>query len=213
MGKFNSGINIAKQCAAWIKANGKTSVLQTKPTISSKINTRLFWADKKAEIKPDVAYHGSPFKFDSFDSNKIGTGEGINKYSKGLYLFRTKKIAPFYANIRSKDAPIHIGNTAKLENPKPTIYTVGGLKDLKLKTVTPKEAKAIGKNQATFEKEFSNIDGLELDDGQIIVFPKSIDKLRIDKRQELLEFVKENKSYPFRSWTTDIEKLKLSQSV
>ena len=50
MGKFNSGINIAKQCAAWIKANGKTSVLQTKPTISSKINTRLFWADKKAEI-------------------------------------------------------------------------------------------------------------------------------------------------------------------
>jgi hypothetical protein len=31
-------------------------------------------------------YHGSPYSFDKFDMNKIGTGDGLNKYGFGLYL-------------------------------------------------------------------------------------------------------------------------------
>ena len=69
-----------------------------------------------------MAYHGSPFSFDFFDASKFGSGEGINKYGKGLYISRSKKLTPFYANIRSKDAPLHFGNTKKIDNPQPTVY-------------------------------------------------------------------------------------------
>ena len=57
---------------------------------------------REALTSTNVAYHGSPFLFDFFDIAKIGNGEGMNKYCKGLYLARTKRIAPFYANIRSE---------------------------------------------------------------------------------------------------------------
>jgi len=33
-----------------------------------------------------TAWHGSPHKFDKFDSSKIGTGEGAQAYGHGLYL-------------------------------------------------------------------------------------------------------------------------------
>ncbi|MDR1327097.1 MAG: hypothetical protein LBJ74_01680, partial [Heliobacteriaceae bacterium] len=51
---------------------------------------------------PDIAYHGSPFNFDFFDPAKIGTGEGMNKYGRGLYLSFKKRIMPYYANIRNE---------------------------------------------------------------------------------------------------------------
>ncbi|MDR2191976.1 MAG: hypothetical protein LBO62_03770, partial [Endomicrobium sp.] len=66
-----------------------------------------------------VFWHGTPFDYDKFDANQIGQGEGISKYGKGIYLSRGKRLAPFYANIRSKDAPIHFGSTERLENPQP----------------------------------------------------------------------------------------------
>ena len=33
-------------------------------------------------------YHGSPYAFDKFDMNKVGTGDGLNKYGFGLYFNR-----------------------------------------------------------------------------------------------------------------------------
>lgn len=30
-------------------------------------------------------YHGSQYEFDSFDMNKIGTGDGLNKYGNRSY--------------------------------------------------------------------------------------------------------------------------------
>lgn len=63
----------------------------------------------------DIAYHGSPFKFDAFDCSKIGQGEGFSKRGRGLYIHRLKKFAPYYANIRSKDAPMHLGSTKNLK--------------------------------------------------------------------------------------------------
>lgn len=43
-----------------------------------------------------VAYHGSPYDFDRFSTQKIGTGEGAQAYGWGLYFAGKKEIADFY---------------------------------------------------------------------------------------------------------------------
>jgi hypothetical protein len=44
------------------------------------------------------AWHGSPHKFDKFDSSKIGTGEGVQAFGHGLYFTDKEEIARHYAN-------------------------------------------------------------------------------------------------------------------
>ena len=46
-----------------------------------------------------IVYHGSPHKFDKFDSSKIGTGEGAQAYGHGLYLAESPGVAESYAKI------------------------------------------------------------------------------------------------------------------
>lgn len=43
-----------------------------------------------------TAWHGTPHKFDKFDSSKIGTGEGAQVYGHGLYLAENPEVAKFY---------------------------------------------------------------------------------------------------------------------
>jgi len=43
-----------------------------------------------------IVWHGSPHKFDKFDSSKIGTGEGAQAYGHGLYLAENPKVAGQY---------------------------------------------------------------------------------------------------------------------
>ena len=48
-----------------------------------------------------IVYHGSPHKFDKFDSSKIGTGEGAQAYGHGLYFAESPDVAKQYAdNVR-----------------------------------------------------------------------------------------------------------------
>jgi hypothetical protein len=42
------------------------------------------------------AFHGSPHQFDRFDISKIGTGEGINAYGRGLYFAENEGVAQQY---------------------------------------------------------------------------------------------------------------------
>lgn len=42
------------------------------------------------------AYHGSPHKFDKFDMNKVGTGEGTQMEGFGLYFGQSPEVADFY---------------------------------------------------------------------------------------------------------------------
>jgi hypothetical protein len=44
-----------------------------------------------------IVYHGSPHKFDQFDSSKIGTGEGAQAYGHGLYFAENPSVAGNYA--------------------------------------------------------------------------------------------------------------------
>jgi hypothetical protein len=43
-----------------------------------------------------IVYHGSPHKFDQFDSSKIGTGEGAQAYGHGLYFAENPSVAESY---------------------------------------------------------------------------------------------------------------------
>lgn len=43
-----------------------------------------------------LVWHGSPHKFDKFDSSKIGTGEGAQAYGHGLYLAENPAVAREY---------------------------------------------------------------------------------------------------------------------
>ena len=45
-----------------------------------------------------ILWHGSPHKFDAFDSSKIGTGEGAQAYGHGLYLADSPDVAKGYQN-------------------------------------------------------------------------------------------------------------------
>ena len=50
-------------------------------------------------MKPEqgaIVWHGSPHKFDKFDSSKIGTGEGAQAYGHGLYLADARDTATTY---------------------------------------------------------------------------------------------------------------------
>jgi hypothetical protein len=53
-----------------------------------------------------TVWHGSPHKFDKFDSSKIGTGEGAQAYGHGLYLAEAPSVAKSYADTLSQ---YHIG--------------------------------------------------------------------------------------------------------
>jgi hypothetical protein len=50
-----------------------------------------------------IVWHGSPHKFDKFDSSKIGTGEGAQAYGHGLYLAENPGVARDYRNKLSQN--------------------------------------------------------------------------------------------------------------
>jgi len=53
-----------------------------------------------------IVWHGSPHKFDKFDSSKIGTGEGAQAYGHGLYLAENPGVARQYSQVLSDAAKL-----------------------------------------------------------------------------------------------------------
>jgi hypothetical protein len=47
-------------------------------------------------LQPATVWHGSPHKFDKFDSSKIGTGEGAQAYGHGLYFASNESVGQGY---------------------------------------------------------------------------------------------------------------------
>jgi hypothetical protein len=52
-----------------------------------------------------TVFHGSPHKFDRFDSSKIGTGEGAQAYGHGLYLADKESVADSYRYVHGGGMP------------------------------------------------------------------------------------------------------------
>jgi hypothetical protein len=152
----------------------------------------------------DIAFHGTPYNYDKFDASKIGTGEGASKRGIGIYFKRSKILAPFFANINSDDVPIHFGKgKSKVDksNIDPHIFEVSGFGNLKLKKGSSRDVGLWAKNQEKYVKE--GYDGFETESGEITVFPESIDKVSINKKNTLSDFVAENPNFQFREWTTE----------
>lgn len=55
-------------------------------------------------IAAPIAYHGSPYIFDKFDMSKIGTGEGAQAYSRGMYFAEAPEVARGYQMALSQKA-------------------------------------------------------------------------------------------------------------
>lgn len=53
-------------------------------------------ARKTSDVLFQTVYHGSPYKFDKFTLDKIGSGEGVQAYGWGLYFAGDKGIAEWY---------------------------------------------------------------------------------------------------------------------
>ena len=53
-----------------------------------------------------TAWHGSPHEFDKFDLSKLGTGDGLQAFGKGMYLAENPRIAKVYQDgaVRKGDA-------------------------------------------------------------------------------------------------------------
>jgi hypothetical protein len=58
-----------------------------------------------------IVYHGSPHKFDAFDSSKIGTGEGAQAYGHGLYFAESPDVAKSYQRTLAMDKKANDLNT------------------------------------------------------------------------------------------------------
>lgn len=59
------------------------------------------------------AYHGSPHSFDKFDASKIGTGEGMQAYGRGLYFAEKEGVAQSYRDALTKQATPPIPDSVK----------------------------------------------------------------------------------------------------
>lgn len=151
-------------------------------------------------------YHGSPVRFDAFNADFIGSGEGGSKVMKGINLWPEERIAnaPKFANINSPDAPLHLGVPSKPLGGElnPTVYDVSG-RGLNLYTATPREVKGLSQSDLVSQ----GYDGIRTP-SQVTVFPESIDKLSIDKQSTIEEFVRAHPEVEkWTPWTTDAQKM------
>ena len=60
------------------------------------------------------AWHGSPYEFDKFTTEKMGTGEGHQAFGWGLYFTDIKGIAEAYAKALTKQLPSFNGKTLNI---------------------------------------------------------------------------------------------------
>ena len=56
-------------------------------------------ANAQSEIFNQMAWHGSPYNFDSFDFGAIGTGEGQQVHGWGLYFAKDRKVSEAYKEV------------------------------------------------------------------------------------------------------------------
>lgn len=175
---------------------------------TSFIKTPNITAENAASITPKVThfYHGSPVRFDTFSADFIGSGEGGSKVMRGINLWLPEKIgnAPKFANIKSPDAPLHLGvSSIPLGGElNPTIYDVSG-SGLKLYTASPREVKSL--NQSDLISQ--GYDGIQTPN-QVTIFPESIGKLSIDRQYTIEEFVRAHPEVDkWTPWTTDNQKM------
>lgn len=88
-----------------------------------------------------VVWHGSPHKFDKFDSSKIGTGEGAQAYGHGLYVAESKDVAGQYADNVRAVSPLAIKDAkSELLSMEKELANYGGGSRVKQSEIEAKKA-------------------------------------------------------------------------
>lgn len=62
---------------------------------------------ERGDVFYQRAWHGSPYTFDRFSTNNIGSGTGRSTYGWGLYFTKDKKIAEFYRDSLGGDSRLY----------------------------------------------------------------------------------------------------------
>jgi len=109
------------------------------------------------------AYHGSPYDFDRFSSDKIGTGEGVQAYSRGLYLAESEDVAKSYRDniprFRNREYKgILRKEEQAFENDRSgvnTVFSVMELSGLPAKRVIESQKKELKSNIETYKKDLN----------------------------------------------------------
>lgn len=165
---------------------------------------------KSVPKSKQLFYHGSPVRFDKFDAQFIGSAEGGSKAMKGINLWhKSPKNAPKFANIKSPDAPIHLGRSSKPLGGElnPTVYDVVGT-DLNLYKTESNRVKGLLQSNL----EALKYDGIQTP-SQTTVFPGSVNKLKIVKKQSIPDFIKSHPEVDkWTQWTTNEELRNLVES-
>lgn len=107
-----------------------------------------------------IVWHGSPHKFDKFDSSKIGTGEGAQAYGHGLYLAESDDVAKMYRDKLTDPAFKYAGmNDAKVRLNEKIAKRV--------EAVDPKRAAALRAEIASLSEPGGALYKVDLPDEQI----------------------------------------------
>jgi len=99
----------ANQTSDLMNQAGWMPIAKTNATKEQQAMARALLAEQgtNAAMAGATVWHGSPHKFDKFDSSKIGTGEGAQAYGHGLYLAEHPAVAEQYKDALSRyDVPM-----------------------------------------------------------------------------------------------------------
>jgi len=90
-----------------------------------------------------IVWHGSPHKFDKFDSSKIGTGEGKQQQGIGSYLAESQTVGQKYADKEAWKRGMDSGYLYKVDVPDSMLSSMAA-HDLPLSAQSEKVRKAVG---------------------------------------------------------------------
>lgn len=113
----------------------------------------------------EVFYHGTCRLFDSFDPNRLGSGEGKSKYGHGIYITSSYSTAALYASKAAKNNGVDTVYVYTIEVPdltennhvfscKPVNPKISAAIEAALGKAIPDEAKEVGK---FFRKYVGNV--------------------------------------------------------
>lgn len=70
-----------------------------------------FEQEAAAQLQP--ALHVSPYRFDRFSLNHVGSGEGVTAFGHGIYLAEDAAVADWYDHLSTRDGVTYNGKTFK----------------------------------------------------------------------------------------------------
>ena len=108
-----------------------------------------------------AVYHGSPYSFDQFSLDHIGTGEGAQAYGWGLYFTDKKEIAEGYAKMAQNDILINGIKLYDIEEIEPLLANYDFTMDVKtpkgLIEFAKREKQNIQESIQLSEKDIDNV--------------------------------------------------------